>query len=313
MSTIIPTDIYLLETFSSADYLAQVRDIWGTMLNELEDCLERFMRNLPLDYRNHPLPEQPDAVWGEKVLPNFRSTYDALCSGVIMVSQGDPDGLYSANRVANDFIGQRDSSTAWLSDAERTRYEDLLNQAYKMATNVAATVGWYWERDSFKDFQKQFGPIDMPAVIPAYRLNRAVTVKSGDPVKRAGVYQPDKDNSIAAYLQGDEAPEATVTVGVEDIVDELGVKYDEQTVTEEQPCVWTLLERDAGATAKRVPPSLVQVDTRRIAGGDVCPAAGYYFTPARAGSRQHFEQGQVMPTLDSSYGATFWQWDADQH
>jgi hypothetical protein len=31
--------------------------------------------------------------------------------------------------------------------------------------------------------------------------------------------------------------------------------------------------------------------------------------PARAGSRQRFEAGQVMPEVGGDYGATIWQWD----
>ena len=46
-----------------------------------------------------------------------------------------------------------------------------------------------------------------------------------------------------------------MTVGMEDVVDEQGVKYDEQTQTEEQACVWTLVERDV--TADGAPPSPV--------------------------------------------------------
>jgi hypothetical protein len=43
-----------------------------------------------------------------------------------------------------------------------------------------------------------------------------------------------------------------------------------------------------------------------------CPRPGYWFTPAQAGSRQHFEQGQVMPSLGGDYGQTIWQWDEVQ-
>ncbi len=313
MATINPHEIYLLETFSSVAYLAELRDTWGEMVQHLEDCLDRFMVKLPADYRRRPLPEQADAVWGERVLPNFRSTYDALCSGVIALSHGDPDGLYSANRPNNDYMGQRDYSDAWLTSAERDRYLQLLEKAARMASNVCATVEPYWEPGNFNDFQKNLGPIAMPAVLPAYRLNPAVTVNADGPVVRSGVYLPDKDNSIAAFVPtGKPAPFATVVVGIEDLLDENGAKYGEQTDTEDQACVWTLVERDLRATAQRSPPSLVQVDTHRIAGGDVCPASGYYFTPARAGSRQRFQQGQVMPALDSTYGGTIWQWDANQ-
>jgi hypothetical protein len=40
-----------------------------------------------------------------------------------------------------------------------------------------------------------------------------------------------------------------------------------------------------------------------------CPRTGFWFTPAQADSRQHFEQGQLMPSLGGDYGQTIWQWD----
>ena len=50
-----------------------------------------------------------------------------------------------------------------------------------------------------------------------------------------------------------------------------------------------------------------------IPGGEACPQAGWWFTPAKVGSRRHFEAGEVMPVIEGSdYGATFWQWDANQ-
>jgi hypothetical protein len=311
MATINPQDIYLLETFSSTAYLAELRDTWDEMVQHLEDCLERFMLNLPLDYRRRPLPEQPDAVWGETVLPNFRASHEALCAGVVALSQGDASGLYSANQPNNDYMGQREFSDAWLSAGERAHYLTLLEKAARMAANVCATVETYWEPGQFHDFQRQFGPLAMPPALPAYRLNGAISVRTDAIVARSGVYQPDLEHSIAAFLvSGNNAPHATVVVGTEDLLDETGAKYGEQTDTEEQACLWTLVERDAGAGARPQAPSLVPADTHRIAGGDVCPVAGYYFTPAKAGSRQHFAQGQVMPTFDSAYGATVWQWDA---
>lgn len=234
MATIVPHEIYLLETFSSVEYLAQLRDTWGEMVQHLEECLDRFMLNLPANYRNRPLPEQPDAVWGERVLPNFRSTYDALCSGVIALSHGDPDGLYCANRPNNDYMGQREYSDAWLTTGERDRYVKLLEKSARMASNICATVEPYWEPGAFNDFQNNFGPIDMPAVLPAYRLNPGVTVQTDGPVKQTGVYLPDKENSIGAFIPtGKSAPCASVVVCMEDLLDEDGTKYGEQTETED--------------------------------------------------------------------------------
>jgi hypothetical protein len=51
----------------------------------------------------------------------------------------------------------------------------------------------------------------------------------------------------------------------------------------------------------------------RCEGGQPCPRSGYWWTPARKGSRQRFTQGEIMPDYPaSSYGVTIWQWDAGQ-
>jgi len=50
----------------------------------------------------------------------------------------------------------------------------------------------------------------------------------------------------------------------------------------------------------------------RCEAGQPCPRTGFWFTPARAGSRQRFEAGQVMPEVGGDYGTTIWQWDDQQ-
>jgi Domain of unknown function (DUF1911)/Domain of unknown function (DUF1910) len=56
----------------------------------------------------------------------------------------------------------------------------------------------------------------------------------------------------------------------------------------------------AGATPLRL----------RCEGGQPCPNAGYWFTPAKQDSRKPFEKGEIMPVIkDSPWGATVWYWD----
>jgi len=50
----------------------------------------------------------------------------------------------------------------------------------------------------------------------------------------------------------------------------------------------------------------------RSVAGQTCPKEGFWFTPAKADSRQKFAQGQVMPTVGGDYGTTIWQWDEAQ-
>lgn len=243
---IIASHIYLLEIFSSVEYLAELRDTWGEMIEHLEMCLARFEPDSP-GYRWWWLfSQQPDRVWSDRVLPNFRSSHAALVSGVIALSHGDPDGLYSAHGPHNDFHGQKEYSDAWLTQADLNRYGDLLAKSSEMASNIAATIEPYWTPEALDAFQKRLGRINVPEVMPAYRLNQNVTVKTGDPVTRIGIYVPDKENSIAAFITtGKPAPDATVVIGMEDVCDDHGIKYAEQPEMEDQPCVWTLVERES--------------------------------------------------------------------
>lgn len=50
----------------------------------------------------------------------------------------------------------------------------------------------------------------------------------------------------------------------------------------------------------------------RIPAGETCSQDGWWFSPAKPGSRRYFKQGEIMPKLDTTYGDTFWQWDSDQ-
>ncbi len=51
----------------------------------------------------------------------------------------------------------------------------------------------------------------------------------------------------------------------------------------------------------------------RVEGGKSCPQTGYWFTPAKANSRCHFKEGDIMPVYGGSdYGATIWQWSQEQ-
>ena len=69
-----PQEVYLLERYSSLEYFVVLRDEWTVLVRHVERCLEAFTERLPVDYRDRQLPDQPDIVWGERVLPNFRST-----------------------------------------------------------------------------------------------------------------------------------------------------------------------------------------------------------------------------------------------
>ncbi|UXZ98110.1 DUF1911 domain-containing protein [Pseudomonas phytophila] len=50
----------------------------------------------------------------------------------------------------------------------------------------------------------------------------------------------------------------------------------------------------------------------RIVAGEPCSKTGYWFTPAQANSRRHFQQGDIMPSIsDSKWGDTLWYWSGE--
>ena len=49
----------------------------------------------------------------------------------------------------------------------------------------------------------------------------------------------------------------------------------------------------------------------RVAGGQPCPRAGHWFSPAKEDSARHFNEGELMPSFDAAqYGQTIWHWNS---
>jgi hypothetical protein len=79
--------------------------------------------------------------------------------------------------------------------------------------------------------------------------------------------------------------------------------------------------RDLAEFAQRFPPASAAVVLHepaappyalRCEANEPCPRDGFWFSPAKAGSRRYFKQAELMPDLKSDYGLTIWQWDEDQ-
>jgi hypothetical protein len=311
---LIPQEIFLLERYSSADYFGDMRDAWSAMVKHAEKALDIFERNLPADYRKRPLPEQPDIVWGERVLVNFCDTRDYLDSAFIRMTHNDFTALSAANGVLSDFAGfSRDYSADWMDEpavaavmpAAADKFWRLLGEATERASNIQPTFYAQWNTGELTSrYNHNRGPLNPPASWPLYRLNSTVVVATGQPVPRTGIYLPAADDSAAAFMiEGRNAPQATVG-------------YDPVTTqnVSEQPTTWTLVERIAdagGGTPSAGDPSDAGLHLR-CEGGHPCPQEGWWFTPAKLNSRRHFNHGEVMPVFTSDYGSTIWQWDERQ-
>ncbi len=57
---------------------------------------------------------------------------------------------------------------------------------------------------------------------------------------------------------------------------------------------------------------LLEEDSLKVKGGELCPRTGYWQTPAQPDSRQYFEQGEILPILaELDWGEVYWYWDGE--
>ncbi|HSD40072.1 MAG TPA: hypothetical protein VLC92_21410 [Rhodocyclaceae bacterium] len=305
---LVPQEIYLLERYCSLERLEKLRDTWRAMLDHAEDMMARYMQRLPHDLRNRPSYEQPDFVWGGRVLPNFRDTANALEDACVKRAGGDYEALARAVGVTGDVRGFNDGySSDWMDEVQPgavVKFDTLFIEASRLAWPIDITTGGTWGPGELTvEYDKIVKePLSPPSSWPIYRLNQKVQMRSGDRTPQSGIYLPDIDGGFPTLhvkherkVRG-EANEAKIANGY-------------------LPCTWTLVERVADSGGE-VPGQeawrQIEAGYLRSAAGEPCPQAGFWFTPAKVNSRRHFKQGDVMPDMDSLYGATIWQWDEQQ-
>ncbi|MDN0073910.1 hypothetical protein QU481_03260 [Crenobacter sp. SG2303] len=325
MAQLHPQEIYLLEYFTSLEHFCNVRDAMREAVRLGEQCLDEFMHHLPADLRRRHTSEQPDVVWGGLVLPNLRSSLDGLIEGCILRSHNDPQayrglvGTYGGN--INKNIGEFDAS--WMPEPLGTAFWDALDKAIALDKIVGYTIGGSWQAGdltwscNFDDPNDVLGGTDvrLPTRIPAYELDHSVVITPGDQVKECGVYLPDAENTAAQFLHPgrwwQEEPGIWVRQGL--VKDEYGWWAEAQDV---YPSRWTLVRRVPGQFIE-VPqegfyPKQILASSRTEA-GQPCPQAGWWWSPAKEGSRRAFQAGEVMPDFpESSYGSTIWYREIEQ-
>ena len=83
-----------------------------------------------------------------------------------------------------------------------------------------------------------------------------------------------------------------------------------------KPCRWALVDivpdefEEIGHSAEFE--TVQSQGPNRVASGARFVEEGFYFAPAALESRRFFSRGEMAPSLNSSYGKTFWQWDENQ-
>ncbi|HET7773683.1 MAG TPA: hypothetical protein VFK82_07650 [Burkholderiaceae bacterium] len=309
-----PQEVWLLELYSSGAYFERIAANLDAALDIAEDALEAFCSKLAPDYRNTPLSEQVDIVWGERVLPNFRTTADAIHEGLQRLQSGDPEGLGFASNMRSAYAAYgRDYGSDWMSAPAITsrrphaadEFEAALAAANRAALNAASTYHAWWDVASLRGALAPDRDVSsVPVQLPSYRRMDDVQVTTGDLIPRTGIYVPAAENAAAQFLiEGRAAPKAAS-----------GYDEERQAPRQRLDSRWTLIVRDE--TEQAVPPgsaSSSQAQRLEAYAGQPCPRTGWWRTVARLGDRRHVERGKPMPDIQSrTHGVIIWYFDDDQ-
>lgn len=292
-----PQEIYLLERYSSAEYFKELVEAYKFMLDAAERALEIFMSDLPYDYRDRHISQQPDVVWGELVLPNFRSTMQSLNNGYKRLLEGDLSALQYAGNVMTDFRAQRaDYWPDWMDQVNLDQFDQGQAKASQIASNINATIFSDWPMTFLTTGYDigSFGELNIPQSFPIYRLSPFIYVRTGETVPRNGIYIPQVvDASAQLLLKGHDASEALVGLS------ESGLQYNHKEPTE-----WILVERiaDEGGLSKTI-----NIENIKRLAGQICTESGFWWSPANQSKSRYFEQGEIFPKIENNdWGETIW-------
>ena len=174
--------------------------------------------------------------------------------------------------------------------------------------------------------------------LPAIDFN-APSVMTGEEVPAMGIWvvEPDETHCGHTYCMAYMRPWAPAIDTVSEQEYEINSRWirtrdetyrKDHNKIKDYPVRWRLLWRDERDYSNgNVPPEevdyliyrkpevtpIAELVRLRITGGQPCPQAGYWLTPAKENSRRHFKLDEVMPIFsDSAYGGTIWQWSEDQ-
>jgi hypothetical protein len=315
-------EAHLWYTVSSPDYIAQAK----VKLQEATTFMRERVLKHPFIADYAPVP-----YWGG-VMQDLLDRFDGALA-ILRHGEFDPMEQW-ASQMQDIPRGFRESNMEWLTQADQDTFLGLLNDTYSICSRFSDSIlmsnmyssdgykdrsaDWHYEmpedmgyesNDIARYSEKHIFPV-LPQQIPEYAPDTSVSCKTGDIVPWTGVWVPSTGMGTAALAFARKNVQIMQPAYEIASRDEDG--YATFTLVD---CLWhpvkptgRMIDHPAITKAKYINDQ----GRLRCEAGQPCPQAGYWFTPASAGSRRSFAQGELMPEFKSSYGLTIWQWDDNQ-
>lgn len=251
------------------------------MRGELEDVIASFEAYSALNRVAEESATYPPFVFSEVYLYELSMQLIGLC--------------YLLHRV--DLLPRLAAMLDPAYIGKDTLYEDLL--AYELEGRYDVDQ-WFHDRPYRDLINSLYRDTDEESIADLTQyLEIWYSAMDKTPWHGAHLKQADESGTYYGYW-AIEAAAATYLLGLDDSSYRDHVVYPKDLVDFAR-------KLDAGADGSN--PDRLSL---RCEAGETCPKAGYWLTPAKAGSRRYFAHGEVMPTVASDYGSTIWQWDNDQ-
>jgi hypothetical protein len=218
--------------------------------------------------------------------------------------------LDRAVSVAGNFWSAVEMSQMYRDEGYKNGTSDWRYEIPEDMGIVSNHVLRYWEDPVYE-------VVGRPTHIPEYAADTQVSCKTGEIAPWTGVWVPTTGMGTAALAFARQG------IQIMQPAYELAREFAEGDHVEATKLVDTTWH-PVKPTGRLIPLPPVQAangvaaatsassDSGRSKAGEPCPREGYWFTPAKVGSRRHFKQGETMPEFKSDYGSTIWQWDDDQ-
>lgn len=309
MSRNLNIEAYLWYTMTSPEYL----DLSYAQLTEAADYLRERIKEHGFILGYPPVPRWLGEM--EKSEASYTNARAMLAYGEYTQMRRWCGGLMNIPR------GFAESSMDWLPMEQQDHFKEKLNNAYGIASAyVDATVmsgrhfcdpegDWRADKDYgfpssdialyWEDFEQGL------AELPEYAPDTSLSCTTGQSVPWTGVWIPAEGPgtaSLAFCCQGQIMQSAYEVFFTKEHPDFEQTRPVDVTWHPFRP-TGRMLPLGGDKTA----------DPLRIPAGQSASQSGYWYTPAKQGSRRHFKRGDVFPEIEgSNYGATFWQWSPNQ-
>jgi hypothetical protein len=208
MAVLHPLECYLLEHFTSTDYIRKTRDAVIQVIDAHEAAFARLQGELDPCTRNLPLWQQGDVVWGTRVLPNIRPGRDLYNEAYVDRNQGGSECFGKVGSlVAGWTRGICEFWDGWMTEEERINVDKATSVAREMDRVLGNCVRGKWREGSltYRCRGVLSGGLVLPAAIPRYEIDPSVQIERYSEVSKMGVYLPDVDFAPARFLYPNES------------------------------------------------------------------------------------------------------------